>query len=99
MILTLITKNVGFDFRVGTNSQSFIQGIKNTETEKSVTTDVTTSSPATHTIQSNSINACRVTLRFGTLQKFEDDGDITGVEVELRIKTIENNGNNNYSNN
>tara|TARA_R100000329_G_scaffold60046_3_gene53813 strand:+ start:3687 stop:6995 length:3309 start_codon:yes stop_codon:yes gene_type:complete len=85
-------KNVGFDFRVGTNSQSFIQGIKNTETEKSVTTDVTTSSPATHTIQSNSINACRVTLRFGTLQKFEDDGDITGVEVELRIKTIENNG-------
>ena len=27
-------KNVGFDFRVGTNSQSFIQGIKNTETRR-----------------------------------------------------------------
>lgn len=85
-------KNVGFDFRVGTNSQTFIEGIKNTETEISVGTDVTTSTPATHTIQSSTINACRVTLRFGSLQQFEDDGDITGVEVQLRIKTIENNG-------
>ena len=85
-------KNVGFDFRLGTSSQTFIQGIKNTETEVSVNTNVTTSNPATHTITSNTINACRVTLRFGAMQKFEDDGDITGVEVQLRIKTIENNG-------
>lgn len=85
-------KNVGFDFRLGTSSQTFIQGIKNTETEVSIGTNVTTSNPATHTITSNTINACRVTLRFGGMQKFEDDGDITGVEVQLRIKTIENNG-------
>ena len=85
-------KNVGFDFRLGTSSQTFIQGIKNTETEIGVNTNVTTTTPATHTISSNTINACRVTLRFGSLQKFEDDGDITGVEVQLRIKTIEANG-------
>ena len=85
-------KNVGFDFRLGTSGQTFIQGIKNTETEVSVNTNVTTSNPATHTITSDTINACRVTLRFGAMQKFEDDGDITGVEVQLRIKTIENNG-------
>ena len=85
-------KNVGFDFRLGTSSQTFIQGIKNTETEVSVGTNVTTSTPGIHTISSNTINACRVTLRFGSLQKFEDDGDITGVEVQLRIKTIEANG-------
>ena len=34
----------------------------------------------------------RVTIRFGNLQKFEDDGDINGTEVQLRIKTIENDG-------
>ncbi len=87
-------KNVGFDFRLGTSNQSFIQGISNTETEISagLGTVVTTSAPVTHTINSNTINACRVTLRFASLQKFEDDGDINGVEVQLKIKTIENNG-------
>ena len=87
-------KNVGFDFRLGTSNQTFIQGIKNTETEISagLGTTVTTTSPVTHTISSNTINACRVTLRFGSLQKFENDGDITGVEIQLRIKTIEANG-------
>jgi len=87
-------KNVGFDFRLGTSSQTFIKGIKNTETEISagLGTTVTTSTPVTHTISSSTINACRVTLRFPSLQKFEDDGDITGVEIQLKIKTIENNG-------
>ena len=87
-------KGVGFDFRLGTSNQTFIQGIKNTETEISagLGTTVTTSTPVTHTISSNTINACRVTLRFPSLQKFEDDGDINGVEVQLRIKTIEANG-------
>ena len=33
-----------------------------------------------------------MTLRFPSIQKFEDDGNISGSEVELRIKTIENNG-------
>ena len=87
-------KSVGFDFRLGTSNQTFIQGIKNTETEISagLGTIVTTSSPVTHTVSSNTINACRVTLRFGSLQTFEDDGDISGAEVQLRIKTIDNNG-------
>jgi len=85
-------KNVGFDFRLGTSNQTFIQGIKNTETEISLGTTVTTSTAVTHTVTSSDVNAVRVTLRFPSLQKFEDDGDINGVEVELRIKTIENNG-------
>ena len=85
-------KNVGFDFRLGTSNQTFIQGIKNTETEVSLGTTVTTSTAVTHTVTSSDVNAVRVTLRFPSLQKFEDDGDINGVEVELRIKTIENNG-------
>lgn len=85
-------KNVQFEFRTGTSNQTFIPGIKNTETEISIGTNVTTSSPATHTISSSDINAVRVTLRFPSIQVFEDDGDISGSEVQLRIKTIENNG-------
>ena len=85
-------KNVGFDFRTGTASQTFIKGIKNVETEVGLGTTVTTSTPVTHTVSASNINAVRVTLRFGSLQKFEDDGNINGTEVQLRIKTIENNG-------
>ncbi len=85
-------KDVGFDFRVGTSSQTFIEGISNIETETVIGTTVTTSSPVTHTVSSSTINAVRVTLRFPSMQKFEDDGDINGVEVNLLIKTIENDG-------
>ncbi len=85
-------KDVGFDFRLGTASQTFIEGISNIETETVIGTTVTTSSPVTHTVSSSDINAVRVTLRFPSMQKFEDDGDINGVEVNLLIKTIENDG-------
>ena len=85
-------KDVGFDFRLGTSSQTFIEGISNIETETVIGTTVTTSSPVTHTVSSSDINAVRVTLRFPSMQKFEDDGDINGVEVNLLIKTIENDG-------
>ena len=85
-------QNTGFDFRLGTSSQTFIKGIKNIEIENPIATAVTTSSPITHTVTATNINAVRVTIRFGSLQKFEDDGDINGTEVELKIKTIENDG-------
>ena len=84
--------NVGFAFRLGTSNQTFINGIKNIESENPIGTTVTTSTPVTHTVASNTINAVRVTVRFQSLQFFKDDGDITGTEVELRIKTIENDG-------
>tara|TARA_A100001391_G_scaffold135973_1_gene94655 strand:- start:373 stop:3723 length:3351 start_codon:yes stop_codon:yes gene_type:complete len=85
-------KDVGFDFRLGTSSQTFIDGISNIETETVIGTTVTTSNPVTHTVSSSDINAVRVTLRFPSMQKFENDGDINGVEVNLLIKTIENDG-------
>ena len=85
-------KDVGFDFRLGTASQTFIEGISNIETESVIGPTVTTSTPVTHTVSASNINAVRVTLRFPSMQKFEDNGDINGVEVNLLIKTIENDG-------
>ena len=85
-------KDVGFDFRLGTSSQTFTEGISNIETETVIGTTVTTSTPVTHTVSQSNVNAVRVTLRFPSMQKFEDDGDINGVSVNLLIKTIENDG-------
>ena len=85
-------KDLGFDFRLGTANQTFIDGISNIETETVIGTTVTTSIPVTHTVSQSNINAVRVTLRFPSMQKFEDNGDINGVSVNLLIKTIENDG-------
>ena len=86
--------SVGFDFRLGTSTQTFISGIKNTETENPIGTAVTTSTSVTHTVSNTDINAVRVTVRFNSLQKFKDDGDIEGTEVNLKVRTIEANGTN-----
>ncbi len=85
-------KDVGFEFRTGTANQTFISGIKNIETEVPLGTTVTTSVPVTHTVSQTNINAVRVTLRFPSMQKFKNNGDIVGAEVNLLIKTIENDG-------
>ncbi len=85
-------KDVGFEFREGIANQTFIAGIKNIETELPIGTTVTTSIPVTHTVSQSTINAVRVTLRFPSMQKFKNNGDIVGAEVNLLIKTIENDG-------
>ena len=51
--------NVGFDFRLGTSNQTFISGIKNTETENPIGTPVTTTTAVTHTVSNTNINAVR----------------------------------------
>ena len=85
-------KDIGFEFRTGTANQTFIPGIKNIETEVVIGTTVKTSIPVTHTVTQTNINAVRVTLRFPSFQKFKNNGDIVGAEVNLLIKTIENDG-------
>ncbi len=85
-------QDVGLDFRDGTANQTFISGIKNIETEVGIGTEVTTSNPVTHTVSQTTINAVRVTLQFPSMQFFNDKGGIDGVEVQLRIKIIENDG-------
>jgi len=85
-------QNVSFDFRLGTSNQTFISGIDATEAENIIGTTVTTSTPVTHTVSSDTIDAVRVTVKFPSLQLFDDNGDIKGTEVRLNIVTIENDG-------
>jgi predicted phage tail protein len=84
--------NINFEPRFGTSSQTHISGISDIETETTVSTAVTNSTPVSRSITNANINAVRVTIAFQALQKFEDNGDIVGTSVDIRIQIIQNNG-------
>ena len=86
--------DVHFESRLGTANQTHIAGISDIETENTVGVAVTNGSPVSRDISSafSNINAVRVTIGFNALQKFEDNGDISGTSVDIRIQIIQNNG-------
>ncbi len=84
--------DINVESRFGTANQSHIQGISDIETENTVNAPVTNGSPVSRQITNSNINAIRVTIGFTALQKFEDNGDINGTSVDIRIKIIQNNG-------
>ena len=84
--------DVHFEPRFGTANQTHIAGISDIETETTVGVAVTNGSPVSRSITNSNINAVRVTIGFNALQKFEDNGDISGTTVDIRIQIIQNNG-------
>ena len=86
-------QNVEFEPRFGTSNQTFIPGIKNIETERNVNVKVVQDTPVSRQVTNSLVNALRVTIQFNSLQKFEDNGDVNGTEVRLRILIIDNTNN------
>jgi predicted phage tail protein len=84
--------DVHFESRLGTANQTHIAGISDIETETTVGVAVTNGTPVSRSITNSNINAVRVTIGFNALQKFEDNGDISGTSVDIRIQIIQNNG-------
>ena len=84
--------DVNFESRLGTANQTHIAGISDIETETTVGVAVTNGTPVSRSITNSNINAVRVTVGFNALQKFEDNGDISGTSVDIRIQIIQNNG-------
>ena len=84
--------DINVESRFGTANQSHIKGISDIETENTVNAPVTFGTPVSRQISNSNINAVRVTIGFTALQKFEDNGDINGTSVDIRIKIIQNNG-------
>ena len=82
-------KDVEFTPRFGTSNQTYIGGINNIETEFSVNTAVTYSSSVSRTLTSG-IDAVRVTIGVPRLQKFEDDGSISGLTTYFTIQITDN---------
>ncbi|MGA1929735.1 TipJ family phage tail tip protein [Klebsiella pneumoniae complex sp. WS619] len=76
---------VYWEFRPGTQAQTYIQGIPGTENEISVGTDVSSKTAWTHTFTNTQLSAVRVRLKWPSLMKQEDDGDVVGNTVEYAI--------------
>ena len=85
-------QNVTFDVRFGTANQTAIPWIKELETENAVSVTVTKDTPVSRSISNTSVESIRVTLAFPSLQKFEDNGDINGAEVNYTVQLIQNDG-------
>ena len=83
---TVVTRN-------GTQGQAYIPGVfSNTESETAVGVQVTNASPVTRQITDSNVDRVRVTLQIPALQEIQDDGDIVGTAVNIRIQVQYNGG-------
>ena len=83
-------EDVTITTREGTSSQTKINGFDEASNTISVNTEITKGDPnigVTRTVStSDSHDAVRVLVRFPALQKIEDDGDIVGTSVAIKIQ-------------
>ncbi|MCM7293864.1 host specificity protein J [Enterobacter hormaechei] len=76
---------VTWEFRAGTQAQKYIQGIPGTENEISVGTEITSATAWTRTFTNTQLSAVRLRLKWPSLFKQEDDGDLVGYSVNYAI--------------
>ncbi|NZA20817.1 host specificity protein J [Citrobacter freundii] len=76
---------VTWEFRAGTQAQKYIQGIPGTENEISVGTEVSSATAWTRTFTNTQLSAVRLRLKWPSLFKQEDDGDLVGYSVNYVI--------------
>ncbi|HDC4264210.1 host specificity protein J [Enterobacter cloacae] len=76
---------VAWEFRPGTQAQKYIQGIPGTENEISVGTEVSSTSAWTHTFTNTQLSAVRLRLKWPSLFKQENDGDLVGYSINYAI--------------
>ena len=76
---------VTWEFRAGTQAQKYIQGIPGTENEISVGTEVSSATAWTRTFTNTQLSAVRLRLKWPSLFKQEDDGDLVGDSVNYAI--------------
>ena len=79
--------------RTGTQGQSYIPGVfSNVESETPVGVEVTKAAPVVRQITDDKVNRVRVTIQIPSLQRIEDDGDIVGTSVKIKIQVQYNGG-------
>ncbi|MEN0584443.1 MULTISPECIES: host specificity protein J [unclassified Kosakonia] len=76
---------VTWEFRPGTQAQNYIQGIPGTENEISAGIEIKSSAVWTHTFTNSQLSAVRLRLKWPSLFKQEDDGDLVGNHVQYAI--------------
>lgn len=83
---------VTWEFRPGTQAQNYIQGIPGTENEISVGNEVSSETAWTRTFTNTQLSAVRLRLKWPSLFKQEDDGDLVGYSVNYAIDLQTNGG-------
>lgn len=76
---------VTWDFRPGTQVQTYIQGLPSAENEINVGSTISSKTPWVHTFTNSQLSAIRVRLKWPSLFKQEDNGDLVGNEVKYAI--------------
>lgn len=76
---------VMWEFRLGTQAQNYIQGIPGTENEISVGNEVSSDTAWTRTFTNAQLSAVRLRLKWPSLFKQENDGDLVGYSVNYAI--------------
>ena len=79
--------------RTGTQTQTHITGeFGATQSEQAVNAEVVNGTPVTRSITDTDVDRVRVTLTIPSLRIVEDDGDITGHSVSIKIQVQYNGG-------
>lgn len=76
---------VTWEFRAGTQVQNYIQGIPGTENEINVGTEVSSATAWTRTFTNTQLSAVRLRLKWPSLFKQEDNGDLVGYSINYAI--------------
>ncbi|EDB0907301.1 host specificity protein J [Salmonella enterica] len=76
---------VTWEFRAGTQAQNYIQGIPGTENEINVGTEVSSATAWARTFTNTQLSAVRLRLKWPSLFKQEDNGDLVGYSINYAI--------------
>lgn len=77
---------IEYDYRNGTQDQSYIQGMPEVANEISIKTDITKEIPWVKTFTNSSLSAVRIRLKWPSLFKQNDKGDIHGYKINYLIQ-------------
>lgn len=77
---------VTWEFRAGTQAQKYIQGIPGTENEINVGTEVSSETAWTHTFTNTQLSAVRLRLKWPSLFKQQDNGDLVGYSINYVVE-------------
>jgi len=76
---------VAWEFRPGTQDQTYIQGLPGTENEIAVGTPVTETTPFTRTLTNSTLSAVRLRIQWPSLFEQETNGDLNGYSIAYQI--------------
>ncbi|EPR9087649.1 host specificity protein J [Cronobacter dublinensis] len=83
---TLNFPGVKWEFRPGTQAQTYIPGVPSVENEITINTQLKATQPWTRAISNTQLSAVRVRLGVPSLQRMKDNGDVVGYRVDYKIE-------------